>query len=154
MKGRVPILIIGALALAACVFAALRMRSPDPPPPPAAAPELTAFEKDVLLELDALKDRPEAAPFLKALDSSPGLRAALSGKPDRDSVIRFKTLVREHQGDAGFREAVRGAGEPPAAEEPCDAAPAAAQPKETSLLEGSPDDVCPAGGKKDLLNPL
>ncbi len=101
--------------------------------------ELSSLDRQVLMNLDDLRSRPEAARFFAELDAAPELAKSLSGAMGETKRVRFKALVAKHAEDPAFLKALENPGSEPA---PCDAAPVqkpsrpASGKKPLSLLPG------------------
>jgi len=89
-----------AIALAVLLLAGACKEKPAPAPKPRGV-ELSAFEKDVLLGLDSLGSKPEARPFLKALESK-GLLKTLKTSPTQEDLRRFQKVLASHATGSSF----------------------------------------------------
>ncbi len=116
------------------------------------SPELTTFEKKVILGLEDLEKTPAAEDFIRELDSDTALRAAVERGPQGAEVGRFKALVQRHAKNDDFRRAVEN---PSPAEE----APPCGEPEPIEekpfVLEAEPGCAAesPLIGEQDIFAP-
>jgi hypothetical protein len=130
------------LGISVVLLALLAGACREKPRPKPQGVELTAFEKDVLLDLDALKSNPDAAVFLKDLESR-GLLKGLKTSPTQEDLRRFQKVLAEHSKGSSFIKPKPPAKKP--AEPSCE--PSSKPEVKPSLLSPGADESCPADQK-------